>query len=64
MKIKILSDSTCDLSPEQLAEHDIGLGRLTVVKNGEAFIDGETIIPRRYFCPCSRWWRPLLHHRL
>ena len=39
MNIKILSDSTCDLSPEQLKEHNIDLARLTVVKNGEAFID-------------------------
>ena len=43
MNIKILSDSTCDLSPEQLKEHNIDLARLTVVKNGEPFIDGLTI---------------------
>ena len=49
MNIKILSDSTCDLSPEQIAEHDIGLARLTIVKNGEAFVDGETITPADIF---------------
>ena len=49
MKIKILSDSTCDLSPEQLAEHDIALARLSVIKNGEAFLDGETITPADIF---------------
>ena len=49
MKIKILSDSTCDLSPEQLAQHDIDLARLTVVKDGEAFIDGLTITPADIF---------------
>jgi len=49
MKIKILSDSTCDLSPEQLAQHDIGLARLSVIKDGEAFIDGLTITPADIF---------------
>ncbi len=49
MKIKILSDSTCDLSAEQLKTHDIGLARLTVIKGGEAFTDGETICPADIF---------------
>jgi DegV family protein with EDD domain len=49
MKIKILSDSTCDLSPEQLKEHDIDLARLTVIKNGEGYIDGLTITPADIF---------------
>lgn len=49
MKIKILSDSTCDLSPAQLQEHDITLARLTVVKDGEQFVDGETITPAEIF---------------
>ena len=43
MKIKILSDSTCDLSPALLAENDISLVPLTVVKGGEQFKDGVTI---------------------
>lgn len=49
MKIKIISDSTCDLSPAQLAEHDITLARLTVVKGDEQFVDGETITPADIF---------------
>ena len=49
MKIKILSDSTCDLSPEQIAEHDIGLARLSIIKDGEAFLDGDTITPADIF---------------
>ena len=49
MNIKILSDSTCDLSPAQLQEHDIDLARLTVIKAGEAFVDGETITPADIF---------------
>ncbi len=49
MRIKITSDSTCDLSPAQIAEHNITLARLTTIKNGEAFIDGETITPADIF---------------
>ena len=49
MKIKILSDSTCDLSPAQLQENDISLARLTVVKGDEQFVDGLTITPADIF---------------
>ena len=49
MNIKILSDSTCDLSDAQLKEHNIDLARLTIVKDGESFLDGETILPADIF---------------
>ena len=49
MKIKILSDSTCDLSQDILAQHDITLVPLTVVKNDEQFKDGVTITPDDIF---------------
>ena len=49
MNIKILSDSTCDLSAAQLAEHNIDLARLTVIKGGEAFTDGTNITPADIF---------------
>lgn len=49
MKIKILSDSTCDLSAELLERYDITLVPLTVIKNGEAFSDGVTITPAEIF---------------
>jgi DegV family protein with EDD domain len=49
MKIKILSDSTCDLSAEQLKAHNIDLARLTIVKGGQPFVDGETITPSDIF---------------
>ena len=49
MNIKITSDSTCDLSPEQLAQHNVSLARLTVVKGGEQFSDGATITPADIF---------------
>ena len=45
MKIKILSDSTCDLSNALLEANDITVVPLTVIKNDEAFKDGVTITP-------------------
>ena len=45
MKIKILSDSTCDLSKALLEENDITLVPLTVIKNDEQFKDGVSITP-------------------
>ena len=49
MNIKIISDSTCDLSAAQIAELDITLTRLTVIKDGEQFTDGSTITPAEIF---------------
>ena len=49
MKIKILSDSTCDLSEQLLKEHNITLAPLTVVKGDEQFKDGVTITPADIF---------------
>lgn len=49
MKIKIISDSTCDLSKELLEKYDITLVPLTVIKNGEAFSDGVNITPAEIF---------------
>ena len=49
MKIKILSDSTCDLPPLLLDQHDITLVPLTVVKGDEQFKDGVTITPDDIF---------------
>ena len=49
MNIKILSDSTCDLSPELLAAHNITLVPLTVVKGDDQYKDGVTITPADIF---------------
>ena len=49
MKIKILSDSTCDLSRELLEQHNIGIVPLSVIKNGADFKDGITINPADIF---------------
>lgn len=49
MKIKIISDSTCDL-PKALAEkYDVTISPLTVIKNGESFKDNVTITPDEIF---------------
>ena len=49
MNIKILSDSTCDLSAALLKEHDITLVPLTVIKDGTEYKDGVTITPADIF---------------
>ena len=49
MKIKILSDSTCDLSKELIEKHNIGIVPLSVIKNGADFKDGVTITPADIF---------------
>ncbi len=49
MNIKIISDSTCDLSEQILEANGIGLVPLTVIKNDEAFKDGVTITPAEIF---------------
>ena len=45
MKIKITSDSTCDLSPEFIKQHDISLVPLGVNMNGKAYVDLVDIFP-------------------
>lgn len=49
MNIKILSDSTCDLSPELVAAHNITLVPLTVMKGDGQFKDGVDITPADIF---------------
>jgi DegV family protein with EDD domain len=49
MRIKITSDSTCDLSSEILQQYDIGITPLTVIKDGVAFKDNITITPADIF---------------
>ena len=49
MNIKVISDSTCDLSLDQIKALDITLAPLTVVKGNEQFKDGVTITPAEIF---------------
>ena len=49
MKIKIISDSTCDLPAKLIADNDITLTPLTVIMNDEQYKDGITITPAEIF---------------
>ena len=49
MKIKILSDSTCDLSKEILDKYNITTMPLTVIKNDTSYLDNVTITPAEIF---------------
>ena len=49
MRIKILSDSTCDLPQEVLEKYDITIVPLTVIKDGKEFTDGVNITPAEIF---------------
>lgn len=49
MRIKVISDSTCDLSPELIQKYDIENFPLIVVKDGQEYSDGVTITPSEIF---------------
>ena len=49
MRIKITADSTCDLPKALLEKYDISLSPLTIVKDGESFLDNVTITPDEIF---------------
>ena len=49
MNIKILSDSTCDLSQSILDENNVTLVPLTVIKDDKEYKDGVTITPAEIF---------------
>lgn len=49
MKIRISADSTCDLSPEYVAEHHIAVLPLTVSMGGRDYTDGLDIAPDDIF---------------
>ncbi len=49
MNIKIISDSTCDLSRELLEKYEITLMPLHVVKDGKTYSDGIDIVPADIF---------------
>ncbi len=49
MRIKIMSDSTCDLSQELLDKNNITLVPLTIIKDGQQFSDGVDITTEDIF---------------
>lgn len=44
-KVKIIADSTCDLSPEQIAENNISIIPLCIVLDDKSYFDLEEITP-------------------
>lgn len=49
MNIKVISDSTCDLSKELLEQYQITLMPLTIIKDGKEYRDGVNITPDEIF---------------
>ena len=49
MKIKVTSDSTCDLPASLLEKYDIDMVPLIVMKEEEEFLDNVTITPTDIF---------------
>lgn len=47
--VKIISDSTCDLSPELLTRYDIDILPLHILLGDEEFEDGKNITPEQIF---------------
>ena len=45
MKVKIISDSTCDLSPELIEKYDIAIVPLYVNMGDKVMKDGVEVIP-------------------
>jgi DegV family protein with EDD domain len=46
VKIKISSDSTCDLSQELVDKYDVNIVPLYIVKDGKDLVDGVDIVPQ------------------
>lgn len=49
MKIKVTSDSTCDLSPDIIEKYSIGILPLYIVKDGKSYKDTLEITPQDIF---------------
>ena len=53
MKIRISSDSTCDLNPSWTKAHQVEILPLYTIKGGETFLDGVDIVPEDIFAHVS-----------
>ena len=49
MRVKIISDSTCDLSADLIQKHNIDIVPLIVMKDNQEYLDGVTITPADIF---------------
>jgi len=50
-KVRIIADSTCDLSPELIEKYDISIVPLCILLDGKSYFDGSEITPDEIF----RW---------
>lgn len=48
-KVRIIADSTCDLSPELVAKYNITIVPLCIVLDEKSFFDGEEITPAEIY---------------
>ena len=48
-KVRIVADSTCDLSPELLARYDIRVIPLCIIMDEKSYFDGKEITPDEIF---------------
>ena len=49
MKIRITADSTCDLPPELIQQHNIQIVPLSIIKGDRSYLDGLEIVPQDIF---------------
>ncbi len=49
MSVRILADSTCDLSKELVEKYDITIVPLSIIMGEKAYYDGEDITPEKIF---------------
>lgn len=47
--VKIISDSTCDLSPELIAKYDIDILPLHILLGEDEYEDGRNITPQQIY---------------
>ena len=61
-KIKIVTDSSIQLTPAEIAENDITIVPLTIEINGQTFIDGETITREELVAELEKGNKPKTSH--
>ena len=49
MKIRVTADSTCDLPPELVRQHNIQIVPLSIIKGNNSYLDGLEIVPQDIF---------------
>ena len=48
-KVRILSDSTCDLTKAQIEKHEIGIIPLCIIMDDKSYYDGLEVTPSEIF---------------